>query len=313
MSRSMARGLLVACVVAFPMIVPPAAGACECLDRLLPWNWCRGTQAATTYAPPYAPAPALTSASAFAPAPCGTCAPATACNPCVSQTCAYVPQTCYRTVCATVPVTTCQAVTSCDPCSGCPVTSYRPVTVYQRTAQLIPYTTYRMVWSNPCATTVAPCGTSCGTTCGTASYASAISFGSPVAGSGSSCCGLRAPASASGSIEPSPETGTSTGVVPQTFVAPPGTAPIGGTAAPQTQIRNMPTGELKDLNHAPVPTNDGIETKSDSTQKLPDIGRDPVAVQPVRRVHYVSDSRVERPAASPRQPVDFGGWRQSSD
>ena len=66
MSRSVARGLLVASVVAVLLCAPAASSACECLDWLWPWNWCRGTPPATTYAPPYAPA-ATTVAPPFTP------------------------------------------------------------------------------------------------------------------------------------------------------------------------------------------------------------------------------------------------------
>jgi len=298
MSRSVARGLIMACAVALLLSsVPNTVSACECLDRLMPWNWCRGSQAATTYAPPYAPA--ATAAPAFMPAPCNSC---TSCNPCVSQTCAYVPQTCYRTVCRTVPVTTCQAVRSCDPCTGCPVTCYRPVTAYQRCTQLIPYTTYRMVWSNPCATSYSPCATGCGAT----SYASPISFGAPVVGSGSSCCGLRAPVSSSATIEPSPETS-----LPQpTFRAPQNGSPAGGTTAPQTQIRNMPTSD-PNLAPAPVPANDNVQPSSLERPSLGDPNQ--TARRTVRPVQYVSDARAPRQASSTPRPVDFGGWRSSSD
>ncbi len=77
------------------------------------------------------------------------------CAPYVTQRCQYVPQTCYRTAYRRVPVTTCRAITGCDPCTGCPVTTYRPVTTWACRRQLIPYTTYRLVYSNRCA----PCGT----------------------------------------------------------------------------------------------------------------------------------------------------------
>ena len=82
-----------------------------------------------------------------------------ACNPCgVQQTVSYVPQTCYRTQYVTVPVTTCRPVLSCNPCGGCPVTTMRPVVTNVQKAVLVPYTTYRLVYSNAvqtCAPAVA--------------------------------------------------------------------------------------------------------------------------------------------------------------
>ncbi len=125
--------------------------ACEWLDNLMPWNWCRrdNVVASTTYTPPYA---SVAAAPVAAPA--------------VSTTCTYIPQTFYRTAYQTVPVTSCYPVVSRDPCTGCPCTVYQPVTSMVRQARLIPYTTYQAVYTaDPCATvTAAPPSADC---CGT--------------------------------------------------------------------------------------------------------------------------------------------------
>ncbi len=75
--------------------------------------------------------------ASYAPAPCAT----TQAN--------YVPMTCYRREYVNVPVTTYQPVTACDPCTGYPVTTMRPVVGYATQARLVPYTTYRVVYSAP--------------------------------------------------------------------------------------------------------------------------------------------------------------------
>ena len=148
-SRKM-RGVAAACSVAAMLLAVPAESeACGFLDCLFGWR--SGPQ--TTYRIP-------NPTTAYAPV---SCAPS---SPCATQTCRYVPQTCYRTVCQRVPMTTCQAMTCSDPCTGCPVTTYRPVTVWTTQTRLVPYTTYRLVCSNPCLSgvsfgTVAAVGSCC--------------------------------------------------------------------------------------------------------------------------------------------------------
>ena len=67
-----------------------------------------------------------------------------------SQTVQYVPQTYYRAAYVAVPVTAYQPVVAADPCTGCAVTTYRPVTAVTYQTRLVPYTSYRMVYANPC-------------------------------------------------------------------------------------------------------------------------------------------------------------------
>lgn len=102
------------------------------------------------------------------------------CDPCGPQTVQYVPQTTYRVQYVSAPVTTYRpvvtyrAVTGADPCTGCPVTTYRPVTAMQpvtccaQRAQLVPQTSYRLVYSNPAQAVqtvsyAAPSSCGCGT------------------------------------------------------------------------------------------------------------------------------------------------------
>ncbi|NLE37826.1 MAG: hypothetical protein GX621_07360 [Pirellulaceae bacterium] len=288
MCRSIARFLMFACAVALVLSVPTPGSACEFLDRLMPWNWCRGTGSATTYSPVYSPAYA-------------TAAPA--CNPCATQTCSYVPQTSYRTVCRTVPVTTCQAITSCDPCTGCPVTTYRPVTVYQLSAQLIPYTTYRAVWSNPCTTS---CTTSCGVVPG------AVSYSGTTSGCGAACGGAPAPASSGSTLQPTPDAGA-TGAPPMTFGGSQGSTNTtyygNGASVP---AREYDVKRQEDVvQPAPVPSPE-VEPKSYSKpQELQLDGR--TAARPIRQVAYTSTSTgyLEPARMKTTGPADSTGWRSS--
>ena len=121
--------------------------------------------------PTYGTAPLY---SAAAPAdPC--------CTPPQVQTVNYVPQTCYRTQYVNVPVTTYRPAVGRDPCTGCPVTCMRPTITMVQQARLVPYTTYRMVMSNPC------CGATAPTTA--VGYAPAYSSGLGYAPPASACCG----------------------------------------------------------------------------------------------------------------------------
>lgn len=143
-------------------------------------------------------------------------APAVNCNPCGTQVAQYVPQTCYRQECIQVPVTVCRPVTTCDPCSCCPTTVMRPTTVYQQQVRMVPYTTYRIVYSNP-----SPCATGCGT--GFSAAPAVSTYYQPAApamapSTGSCCGGSAAPASYS--------------VPAATYSAPATSQPVYSTPAP---------------------------------------------------------------------------------
>jgi hypothetical protein len=96
-------------------------------------------------------------------------------------TCCYVPQVAYRTAMQPVTTTVLSPVQGCDPC-GNRVTTYRPVITYVQRPVLVPYTTYRAVYST--AYVSAPACRSCATygSCG-------VPMGVPVA-SGCSSCGV---------------------------------------------------------------------------------------------------------------------------
>lgn len=271
MSGSTTRGMVLACGAAFALLVMPTQSeACQCLDWLCPWNWGRGTASATTFQPTYAAAPA---------------APV--------QTCSYVPETSYRSVSRLTPMTVCRPVTSCDPCTGCPVTYYRPSTSLVRTTQLIPYTTYRAVWSNPCATSVGVCGTGCGTGYGTYAPMSSSVISSP---SGCTSCGTPAP-----SLGPT----TSTPPPISTTPATPST-PSNGSSAPSTFKADKPIIESAPL--APIPDKEP-EVQPNSFRKPQLI--DPenrTTARPILQASHYQPLRQAQPAA-----VDFGGWRASND
>ena len=81
---------------------------------------------------------------------------------CAPQTCMYLPTTYYRTYYRPLAVTAYSPVTSCGAC-GCPCTTcYYPTTAWTYQPCLVPYTSYRVVYSNPCSA----CGCGCGSCCG---------------------------------------------------------------------------------------------------------------------------------------------------
>jgi hypothetical protein len=172
--------LAVAVLTAVAVFSPTAcqAGLFDCFNT-------SSSPAPTTYAPPY-------QAQRVAWMPTGD-----ACNPCAAPQVNYVPETQYRWKYSRIERTEYQPVAACDPCSGCPTTSYRPVTK----KSLLPwlhreaYTTYKAVpyggatpvsymqpsSCNPCATSCDPCGSACGP-CGVGSMSA------PSLGSGCSSC-----------------------------------------------------------------------------------------------------------------------------
>jgi hypothetical protein len=120
---------------------------------------------------------------------CNTCQPApiVAAQP-IQQTCSYVPQTCYRAAYCQVPVTTyrptcclsnlfakCGCQSACNPCNPAPTTTMRPVTTYVTQKVMVPYTTYRMVYSNSTATCAPP-------VIGATTYAPVANYAVPAAG-----------------------------------------------------------------------------------------------------------------------------------
>lgn len=298
MNRLVARSLIVACVVALVASSAAPAVACECLNRLMPWNWGRGASA--TYVPAYSSA--MTVAPAYVPtstnscgASCGSCTAMA--SPCMTQTCAYLPQTSYQTVYRVTPVTAYQPVATCDPCTGCATTCYRPVTYYQRCAQLIPYTTYRMVLSNPCATSCALPTSSCVGGCATGCY------GTSVQGAGCSSCATTTTVSPATAIEPAPSSGSSSA---STFNAPLTTPPAASapsSGAPATHQEQKPVGETP---IAPIPEPD---IQQNSLERAPAADApNKTAQRAVRPVIYLSSSSTAAKAAEQPPVDDADGW-----
>jgi hypothetical protein len=166
-------------VIAAALFFPSAcqAGLFDCFSPSAP--------APLTYAPPY-----QAQYTAYMP----NCDP---CNPCAAPQVSYVPEVKYRWKYSRIERTEYQPVASADPCTGCPVTSYRPVTK----KSLLPwlhreaYTTYRPMpyggatpvsymqssyqpsyqpsYGNPCD----PCGFTCDPCGGTSMAAPSLSSG----------------------------------------------------------------------------------------------------------------------------------------
>jgi hypothetical protein len=167
MTTQKKRWLIGTCVLAALLLAVPAEGQAAC--ALLDWL-SGGSNAQSTYVPPYA-APV-----AYVPATAAT----SSCTPCATQTVQYVPQTYYRAAYVAVPVTAYRPTVTADPCTGCAVTAYRPVTTVTYQTRLVPYTSYRVVYANPapCASySYAPCSP-----CGPTSYVSPSSSCGPCAG-----------------------------------------------------------------------------------------------------------------------------------
>ncbi len=168
------RGVMLMCsMTAMLSAMPVESRGCCLLDNLF-----GGGSARTTYRMPYVTAytPACTSCT---PTSCVSYAPQTCCY--APQTCCYVPQTCYY-----VPQT-------------CYRTVYRPLLTWSFRPLLVPYTTYRAVYSNPCAT----CNPCIGGACGTVTYSgTTTSFGS----SCPSCIPAATPSSSIPAARPEPAT-----------------------------------------------------------------------------------------------------------
>ena len=297
-ARSVAIATLVLTVLASTAVT---ANACEFIDNLMPWNWCKSNEyAATTYAPPFTP----------------VAAPATACCPAPTSymTARYIPQTCYRTVYRTMPMTSCQAVNSCDPCTGCPVTTLRPVTAYRRVAQLVPYTTYRIAWQNNlCYTSCySPCATGCYSGCsscdtGCSSCVSGCS--SCTSGCYSGACGTDVTSSGCSSCA----SGTTTTITPQPEAQPtysngsqqPTLSPNGGAS----WNTRRPT-ESQGVKPSPQPdptTRQDYQSKPFQIPQLVPAGR--TASAPVRLVSYNAPQQVSRSMDVSNAVEDTNEWQ----
>lgn len=220
---------------------------------------------------------------------CYSCAP----QPVQAQ---YVPQTCYRTQYVSVPVTSYRPVTSCDPCTGCAQTCMRPVTTYMYQARLVPYTSYRIVYSNPCNT--CPTGA-----CGQA-YAP-TSYYQP---SSPSCCSA-APAAA----EPAAPTDYYEEETPQPTLS---DEPLDSSAgssgsAPQQQSAARPQDPIPDAEASEDAADDGPAFGPTSTPQLIDPDSRTAAAERGAYTRVVWPQR--RAAPQPPIPVESAdGWRASN-
>jgi len=257
-------GALAVCGAAMMLLVLPAQSrACGLFGCF------GGSGNQTAYRAAYAPAYSV----AYAPAYSVAYAPAA----CPTQTCNYVPQTSYRTVYRNVPVTTYRALTGCDPCTGCAVTTYRPVTTWACQPALVPYTTYRLVCSNPCDP------------CGYGGY-SGVSYGVPAAS-----CPSCAPGTISTPLEPYAEPADSQPM-------------INGVPQPQTFQENDNPAEYQEKPIQAVPSRTGAPTKSSPTIIEPQTqGR--TAWQPARPATYYRPVALPAPPTPPRA---IGVWRAAS-
>jgi len=189
--------------VSLSMLVEPTESqACEWLRKM--WDRCRGI-----YTPPVP----------------------TACAP-VPTTVQYVPETHFRNVTVEVPVTTMRpVVVGCNPCTGAMVTCMRPETVNQTQVKAIPYTTYRLVVSQPTviAPAITPAVATCAPICGACTGAVAT-------------CGVPAATTVTRVITPGFTTAPTFGTAPTLGTAPMvGTAPTFGTAPTVGTVPTMGT------------------------------------------------------------------------
>jgi hypothetical protein len=266
------RGAVITFAVAGMFLATPAESR-DCLSWLFGGCGARTTYRAPYYAPSYAPS--------YAPV-----YSAPACTSCVPQTVRYVPQTYYRTVYRSVPVTTYGAFTRSDPCTGCPVTYYRPVTSWTYQAAYVPYTTYRLVYSNPCS----PCVT-------TSSCSSCISSVGTTSAVGGACCTPSAGGAA----------GTGTLQYSESFNSTNG-QPSQGTPAPETFKQGESESATEPITPVPDP-----KTSSAPGPDLTDPGGR-TTHRPVRQaVHFRLITSPSKPTTADRPRLDDGGWRAARD
>lgn len=261
------RGAVITCGIAAMLLAAPAQSSACC-------GWLFGGWGArTTYRTPYF---AQTYAPAYSAPACTSCAP---------QTVRYVPQTSYRTVYRPVPVTSYAAVTYSDPCTACPVTYYRPVTSWAYQAAYVPYTTYRLVYSNPCIPSVSidPCssyGPGVGTTFGT---------------SGACCPPSANGASGTVTVPPSGSPDSTNGQAPEG--KPPETFKKQESKSPEEPIKPVPNPETSS---APGPN---LTDPASRTTFRP----------PRQAVRFRLIASPSKPVSGYQPKLDDGGWRAARD
>jgi hypothetical protein len=285
------RGVVIACGVAAMLLSAPAESN-ACCDWLFGGWGAQTTYRAPYFAPTYAPAYSAPACSSCAPQSYAPAYSTSACTSCAPQTVRYVPQTYYRTVYRQVPVTTYGAFSGCDPCTGCPVTYYRPVTSWAYQAALMPYATYRIVYSDA----YSPCVSSSGCfSDGCVSSAPSVGSASAVGGA---CCGQGTTTNGTvgaGTVPPSDSSGAANGQAPAGKAAPEtfkkGSEPSGGSIEPKPDPNTT-------SNPGPNLTDPGSHT---AFRPMGQAGRYRLIASP------------EEPAADRRPQTDAGGWRVSRD
>jgi len=292
-------------VVAIVLTAAAESQACEFLDRLFGrWcgGWCGTQTQTTTFQPIYTPTtysfPTVTSSTPVAASPASSC---------VQQTCQYVPQTCYRTVYQRRPVVSYQPVVSTDACTGCAVTTYRPVTTWVNQARLVPYTTYRLVYSNGFSGSVSNVSSS-GTCCApstTSSIAPTPAAPTPAA---------PAPTAPTAAPNVSPDPGYTPGA--NSVYNGTQTAPNGTTPPRSTFDSTLPQGTQKPITPAPAGTNTDVNKTDVNGPEVNKTGS-PRLITPSNQPpgRQASLGRAIQLVSSPPQPTarplttTSNGWR----
>ena len=260
---------------------------------------------ATTYAPPFVP---QVTTVGYAPAFGG-------CAPCASS---CVPQTAYRPLLFPRPVVTYMPVQTCGPCGA--TVAYQPTTTWVRQVRMVPYSSYRVAYSNPCAPCVTPCYSACSTPC----Y-SACPSPCGVGGCATGGCGLTTYAAPSGcntcattttvttpqpTLAPAPSYGAPAPTPAQSPAPASAPAPAASPApatTPTPTFRNSESGPA-DLRLKPIPS-----STSSPENTLPRVSApgNHTAQRPVYHAAYYFTSST--PAAAPivKSKVidDIDGWQ----
>lgn len=264
---------------------------------------------------------------AVAPVVTPTVAAVPSCDPC-QQTVAYVPQTTYRVQYVATPVQTFRPVTSCSPCGGT-TTAFMPVTTMQTQAQMVPTTSYRLVYP-----TTAVAATSYYTPV-TASYATAAPAASSCCGGTTTTAAYAAPAATTTysvaqpgvTYQQQPAT-----TYPQQYQQPYSQQPAPAATTPpstyangngQPTLQSIPPQQQQQQQQQYKQPSPSDGQQQPTPAPIPDAGPNgnptssgPSLSYPAHTTQYVTPDRwasaVARPAVhtvSARAPIDDGGWR----
>ena len=296
------QALTLACGVAVAVLATAteSRAGCRLIDCL--FGTAPAAPSATTYAPPYVPAPVYAAPRVSRARVAPSCTPCS--TPC-AQSCEYMPAAApvvaYRPYYAYSPVVT----TAYQPVvESYAVTRYRPFLGTYET-RMVPYTTYRPYYAPGIAYAAyrspAPSCGSCGySSCGSCGYSSCGSCGYSSCGScGCGSCG----SDGCGSVVYGASSGCSSCNVASSSAAAPSTDG-GSNASPTPTFERKANKPVPDKEIEPIPAND---TKSSS---LPS----PVLPDPNARTasrQLTSSARVEfvgRPVKPAPVEEDEGGW-----